>query len=61
MSKSVRPGPPEPQFNGVPHLNNRQSFKLVEEKAREVLRERGLSDKQIEWELSRVKRRHLEN
>jgi hypothetical protein len=44
----------------LPRLSERKSFLRAEEKAREVLRERGFSEAQIEIELRRVKRRQLD-
>jgi hypothetical protein len=40
-----------------PHVGNRKSFAAVEAKAREVLKERGLTKAQIEAELKRVRRK----
>ena len=44
----------------LPCLGERKSFLHAEEKAREILRERGFSEAQIEIELRRVKRRQLD-
>jgi hypothetical protein len=41
----------------LPKFGKRKSFKDVEAKAREVLREKGLSEAQIKIELGRVKRK----
>lgn len=38
------------------HPGRRKSFDLVEQQAREVLRERGYSDEQIQSELKRIRR-----
>jgi len=54
--------PPDHSFDArsLPRLSERKSFLRAEEKAREVLRERGFSEAQIEIELRRVKRRQLD-
>ena len=54
--------PPDHFLDGrsLPRLSERKSFLKAEEKAREVLRERGFSEAQIEIELRRVKRRQLD-
>jgi hypothetical protein len=41
-------------------LSERKSFLRAEEKAREILREKGFSEAQIEIELRRVKRSQLD-
>jgi hypothetical protein len=60
-----KPNPPaasgqEPPDRFLPRLSERKSFLRAEEKAREILRERGFSEAQIEIELRRVKRRQLD-
>ena len=40
----------------VPHVGNRKSFKKAEAEARKVLKEKGLTDAEIEAELKRAKR-----
>jgi hypothetical protein len=54
--------PPDPSLDGrsLPRLSERKSFLRAEEKAREILREKGFSEAQIEIELRRVKRRQLD-
>ncbi|HEV7694039.1 MAG TPA: hypothetical protein VGO52_24615 [Hyphomonadaceae bacterium] len=55
--------PPDPHSldgRSLPRLSERKSFRKAEEKAREILRERGFSEAQIEIELRRVKRRQLD-
>jgi hypothetical protein len=39
----------------------RRSFQVVEEKAREILREKGFTEAQIQRELTRPKRKPLED
>ena len=67
MSKPVIPAasgqePPDRSLNdhAMARLGERKSFLRAEEKAREILRERGFSEAQIEIELRRVKRRQLD-
>ena len=60
-----KPGSPaasgaEPPDRSLPRLSERKSFLRAEEKAREILREKGFSEAQIEIELRRVKRRQLD-
>jgi hypothetical protein len=62
MSKPNSPaasGAAQPD-RSLPRLSDRKSFRKAEEKAREILRERGFSEAQIEIELRRVKRRQLD-
>jgi hypothetical protein len=47
---------PEPLSFTV-HVDKRKSFSEVEAKAREVLKERGLTKKQIDAELKRARRK----
>ena len=55
MRKLNMPGPQPSYFSG-PQVGKRKSFDKIEGKAREVLRERGLSEAQIEDELHRSRR-----
>jgi hypothetical protein len=58
MSKSRKsmPGLLQPDPLTSPHVGKRKSFEEVEAKAREVLRQRGLTEAQITRELQRAKR-----
>lgn len=44
----------------VAHPGERESFAIAEAAAREILRERGLSDDQIDAELSRAHREEID-
>ena len=46
--------------HSLARLGERRSFLRAEEKAREILREKGFSEAQIEIELRRVRRRQLD-
>ena len=55
MRKKDMPGQQTPL--NVPHVGNRKSFKKAEAEARKVLKEKGLTDTEIEAELHRARRR----
>jgi len=50
------PGLLQPLPLNSPHVGKRKSFDEVEAKARDVLRQRGLTEVQIEAELKRARR-----
>ena len=53
MSKSNTPmGAPQPIPE--PHFGKPHSFRKIEELAREVLREKGLKEEEIEWRLRKA-------
>jgi hypothetical protein len=52
---------PETPQRSPARLSERRSFLRAEEKAREILREKGFSEAQIDIELRRVKRRQLDD
>lgn len=58
MSKSSKSGISglTPSEGAIAHPGRRASFEKAEAKAREVLRERGFSEEQINAELKRAKR-----
>jgi hypothetical protein len=47
----------EPHPNNAPHVGERASFKKIEELAREELRKKGLTEKEIDWQLRRATRK----
>ena len=54
------PAKPERKEFGIPDLGNKKSFRKAERAAREILREKGFTEEQIERELQRVKRQSLD-
>ena len=54
--RKFMPGLLQPTPLTSPHVGKRKSFLAVEARAREVLRERGLTEAQIDAELKRAKR-----
>ena len=55
-SRKPMPGLLQPLPLNSPHVGKRKSFDEVEAKARDVLRQRGLTEVQIEAELKRARR-----
>jgi hypothetical protein len=47
----------EPHPTNAPHVGERASFKKVEKLAREELRKKGLTEKEIDWQLRRATRK----